>query len=374
MKYIHIIYLSVILAVVSCTKQEYTENDSRLIYLQISTEGEAAPAVKSPYTAEIPSVSRPLSVLVLASTTSHQYPDTGADGTDGTVAVHTAATFTSGEKQLLGGALYPTVEYPGGIKEYPTVYFSSLYPYIPDEDKTWSVTQSMINDALTYKASYIFNGSEDVMYAPQTTGHYALEGISEEDKVIPSLTFRHLLTYIRFFIYADNEDIANAWGEIKSISIRNSSDMGPDANKAIVNLGDGSVEFVRVSEYSPAIYSTGTDNEFLHSGNYSLLQDADTYVPKEVAYTLLAPVDAMLTDKENASIYIPEFELDIVTSNRSVTVNIDLMKNASEYYVGSTMGKRFDITLKFTMGNTVAAQAKVTSWLTGGIGVGDFNE
>ena len=82
----------------------------------------------------------------------------------------------------------------------------------------------------------------------------------------------------------------------------------------------------------------------------------------------------MLTDKENASIYIPEFELEIVTSNRSVTVNIDLMKNASEYYVGSTMGKRFDIPLKFTMGNTVAAQAKVTSWLTGGIGVGDFNE
>ena len=79
-------------------------------------------------------------------------------------------------------------------------------------------------------------------------------------------------------------------------------------------------------------------------------------------------------DRENALIYIPEFELNIVTSNRNVTVEIDLMKNATEHYEGSTMGKRFDITLRFTMGNTVAAQAKVTSWMTGGIGVGDFNE
>ena len=379
MKNIYAIYLLVILAAVSCTKHEYTDNDPHHIYLQVGTEGDAI-AVKSPYTSETPSISKPLAVKVLASTTPYQYPNTGADGTDGTVAVHVDATFTGGEKQLLGGALYPSVE-DNGVKTFPDVYFSALYPNIPAEGKVWSMEQT---DA-TYKASYEFDGSEDVMFAPQTSGAYTLEGNSEQN--VPSLTFKHILTYIRLFVYADNEDIANAWGDIKSISIKNSSDMGHGSNKVIVNLSkavpapeitpfaeSGIVEFQPVQNYVSTLYEKGTDKEFLSTDDYSLLQDADTYVPKEVAYTLLSPVEAMLKDKENDSIYIPEFELDIVTSNRSVTVEIDLMKNATEYYVGSTMGKRFDITLRFTMGNTVAAQAKVTSWITGGIGVGDFNE
>ena len=50
------------------------------------------------------------------------------------------------------------------------------------------------------------------------------------------------------------------------------------------------------------------------------------------------------------------------------------MKNSSEYYIGSTAGKQFSFTLKFTMGNTVAVQARVTDWKTGGIGIGDVME
>lgn len=382
MKNLYSIYLFAILAAVSCTKHEYADNDPHNIYLQVNAEGSSSIAVKSPYTSETPSISRPLAVKVLASTIPYQYPNTGADGADGTVAVHLDATFTSGEKQLLGGALYPTLE-ENGLKTFPEVYFSALYPNIPEAGKVWNIEQT--DDVPTYKASYEFDGSEDVMFASQTSGAYTPEDSTEE--IVPSLTFKHLLTYIRLFVYADNEDIANAWGDIRSISIKNSSDMGHGSNKVLVNLSkavplaetqpfaeSGIVEFQPVQNYVPTLYETATDNEFLSTDDYSLLQDADTYVPKEVAYTLLAPVEAMLHDRENALIYIPEFELNIVTSNRNVTVEIDLMKNATEHYEGSTMGKRFDITLRFTMGNTVAAQAKVTSWMTGGIGVGDFNE
>lgn len=385
MKKIYTISLIIMLAAISCTNHESTNADQYQIYLQVNSEDNSSPALKSPYISEIPSINKPLSVKVLASTTSYSYQNTGADGTDGTVAVHSDATFTSGEKQLLSGALYPSLEI-NGQKTYPPVYFSALHPNKPDQSKQWEISETSVDDTKSFKASYTFEGYEDLMFAPQTTGAYSPEGTAEKDKITPTLVFKHILTYIKLHIYAENEDVANAWGEIRSITIRNSSDMGDGSNKAIIDLstplpseykdlsGCGIVEFQPVPGYVSTFYATGTDEEFLHSGSYSLLQDRQTYVPIEVAYTMMAPVNAILVDKENASIYIPEFEIDITTSNRNITVDVDLMKNTTERYFGSTMGKKFDITLKFTMGNTVAAQAKVTSWLTGGIGVGDFNE
>ena len=350
------------LAAMSCDRME-DARDVHSIYIDVSTDDDSkSTETKTPYPATVPSSSNPLETKVLVSTSEYAYPSSGEDGTNthnGKIAVHTNARFTSGSSQLLNGALYN-----GDESKQPMVYFSALHP-----QDGWSVSGTAGNK--NYKASFIFNGSQDVMFAPQTTGKYNDHN--------PSLNFKHLLTYIRLSVYAEDENVSNAWGKITSIKIRNTADMGKGSGKVIVDLSkeydDTAVEFETTQDHQTPFYGKGTND---------VCQDMVIPYPatnkEEVAYALMAPVMAKSKDDYNTTMLIPEFEIEVATEKRSAIVKVDLMKQPDatdideKYYSGSTMGKQFLITLKFTMGNTVAAQAKVTSWKTGGSGVGDFFE
>ena len=356
------IFLFMMFAVMACDRMEDVR-DVHSIYLDVCTEDESNDAeTKAPYLATVPSSSDPLEAKVLVSTTSYEYPATGEDGSEsysGKIAVHTDARFTNGSSQLLNGALYN-----GDEAKQPMVYFSALHP-----QDGWSVSGTAGNK--NYKASFIFNGSQDVMFAPQTTGKYKDHN--------PSLNFQHLLTYIRLSVYAEDENVSNAWGKITSIKIRNTADMGKGSGKVIVDLSkeydDTAVEFETTQDHQTPFYGKGTND---------VCQDMVIPYPatnkEEVAYALISPVMAKSKDSFNAALLIPEFEIVIVTEKRSATVMVDLMNQPEatdfdqKYYSGNTMGKQFTVTLKFTMGNTVAAQAKISSWKTGGSGVGDFDE
>ena len=360
-KTIHI-FLFLMLAAMSCDRME-DARDVHSIYIDVSTDDDSkSTETKTPYPATVPSSSNPLETKVLVSTSEYAYPSSGEDGTNthnGKIAVHTNARFTSGSSQLLNGALYN-----GDESKQPMVYFSALHP-----QDGWSVSGTAGNK--NYKASFIFNGSQDVMFAPQTTGKYNDHN--------PSLNFKHLLTYIRLSVYAEDENVSNAWGKITSIKIRNTADMGKGSGKVIVDLSKKydatAVEFETYQDHQTPFYGNGTNDVF---------QDRIIPYPatnkEEVAYALMAPVMAKSKDDYNTTMLIPEFEIEVATEKRSAIVKVDLMKQPDatdideKYYSGSTMGKQFLITLKFTMGNTVAAQAKVTSWKTGGSGVGDFFE
>ena len=362
-KTIHI-FLFLMLAAMSCDRME-DARDVHSIYIDVSTDDDSkSTETKTPYPATVPSSSNPLETKVLVSTSEYAYPSSGEDGTNthnGKIAVHTNARFTSGSSQLLNGALYN-----GDESKQPMVYFSALHP-----QDGWSVSGTAGNK--NYKASFIFNGSQDVMFAPQTTGKYKDHN--------PELEFKHLLTYIRLSVYAESEEVSNAWGDITSIKIRNTADMGDGSQKIIVDLSKNydatSVEFEKSAGYESGFWCIGTDVEFPNTSCTLPYPKADV---KEVAYVLMAPVMAKSKDDYNTTMLIPEFEIEVATEKRSAIVKVDLMKQPDatdideKYYSGSTMGKQFLITLKFTMGNTVAAQAKVTSWKTGGSGVGDFFE
>ena len=362
MKKILYIFLFMMFAVMACDRME-DARDVHSIYIDVCTEDESnAAETKAPYLATVPSSSDPLEAKVLVSTTSYEYPATGEDGSEsysGKIAVHTDARFTNASSQLLNGALYN-----GDEAKQPMVYFSALHP-----QTGWYVSGT--SGSTDYKASFTFNGSQDVMFAPQTTGKYKDHN--------PELEFKHLLTYIRLSVYAEIEEVSNAWGDITSIKIRNTADMGDGSGKVTVDLSKKydatAVEFETYQDHQTPFYGNGTNDVF---------QDRIIPYPatnkEEVAYTLISPVMAKSKDSFNADLLIPEFEIVIVTEKRSAIVIVDLMNQSEatdfdqKYYSGSTMGKQFTVTLKFTMGNTVAAQAKISSWKTGGSGVGDFDE
>ncbi len=356
-------YISIFGAILvfSCNKLDNQLQEGHPVYLQVCSENAASDGVKSPYTVTVPSVENPLSAKVLVSTVKNEYSNTAGnptpdDGQTGPVAIHTNATFTGAEKQLLNGVLYNS-----DPAKQPVVYFSALHP-----QENWHVTGS--SGSKNFKAEYTFSGKEDVMFAPVTTGSY-------NSTPLPQLVFGHLLTYIKLYIYAESEEVSKAWGEITSIKIRNAHDMGHGSNVATVDLSSEpqTVSFTPVENYEASLFYAGSDKDFPGTGGYELPY-SNAAPAKEVAYVLMAPVTAKATDDHDSSLMIDEFEIVIVSRNRQTTLNVDLMKSASEHFEGSTMGKQFSFTLKFTMGNTVAVQANVTEWETGGLAIGDVME
>ena len=186
----------------ACSKMpEKGLDEKSLIYLSAGTG-----AVKSPYTNETPSENSPLNALVCVSTDDFLFPLDGKDGTeDGTIGKHIHAQFQSGTSQLINGAYYN--------RSYPMdVYFSAFHP-----QSGWTFTDNNT-------ASLTFNGSHDVMFAPQVSGKYG-------NDTPPTLEFHHLLTWLKLEISAESDAVATAWGPLKSITIESSNNVSIDLSK-----------------------------------------------------------------------------------------------------------------------------------------------
>ena len=291
-------YIFCALLVFSCDMLEKHVQEGFPIYLSVRSETSAEDGVKSPYTVTSPSVNNPLSAKVLVSTTQYEYDNTAEDqnpkdGQTGPIAIHTNATFTGTEKQLLNGALYNS-----NPSNQSLVYFSALHP----QDK-WTITGN--TGSKNYTASYTFSGKEDVMFAPVTTGSY-------NSLPLPQLIFKHLLTYIKLYIYAESEEVSKAWGKITSVKIKNAHDMGNGSNKVTVDLSssDQSASFTPVQDYAASFYYSQNDMDFPGSSGYELPYSI-TPPAEEAAYVLMAPVTALEADKIDSSLKVDEFDIII---------------------------------------------------------------
>ncbi len=352
----------------SCQKEEegVRMDSARNIYLTATVENTLT--TRAPFLLSAPDQNNPLKVAVWASTTEYKFPDEGKNGKDGSnvVALHTSANFTSGEEQLLNDAVYPK---EGGSK----VYFVGMHP-----ENGWTTPAADDPDpALAAKAGEIatktFDGSEDVMFAPQISGEYA-QNVTEW----PKFEFRHLLTWLRVSIKADGEAVSKAWGRLKSLKVKSpggvtidlSGEYDPTAPQDRVSFsGDAELDF----------YKTGTDNVFVDPNDESTWYTLQDEATDAVAYVLCAPVMASANDPDQLPTIVrtAEYTLLVETENRSVEVPIDLMKDASTdpptYFEGYTMNNRFTLNLNFKMGNNIAVTATVTDWKTGGISNGVLN-
>lgn len=305
--------------------------------------------------AAINGLSYPFTVAVWASTSSGTYPDGSANGTSASsyqVGKHVTAVFNQSSTTLNGpdndGIRYPYNEAPTPPAVMsPSVYFIGLYP-----STDWSTLSEGAG------AGYTFTGCQDVMYAPEVSGS-SDPGVDD-----PTLTFYHLLTYLKFKIVAESADAQKAWGKLTSIKLvkqNNGSDLKSSVSVTLNSPASSATFGTTVSELHLYVQNTNT---YFPISAYTI----PTSAAAPVAYVICAPVTASADPGYN------EYTLEISTENRtSRLVGIDLKSIADELYTGSTMGKEFTVTLTFTL-NSIAASATVTGWTTGGIGKTDVSE
>ncbi len=343
----------------SC-KEERMEIDTdadRRIYLRAMVEGTTA-TTRVPYILTAPERNNPLNVAVWASTTQHVFTHTdGANGKNGTVALHTTANFTNGSEQLLNEAVYPKAT--SGTTS--TVYFVGLHP-----QAGWTTA-----DGQTATHATVIDGKTDVMFAPKISGTY---GGNTDNTTWPTFKFHHLLTWLRIQMVAESEEVSKAWGKVTGLTIQSKKEISIDLSKEEANIanaatfsGDIDLNFYRTDA---DVTFPGTDG-YLLKGPYGST-DYKPYI-EEVAYVLCAPVEATEKDTETEN-KTTEYTLTVTTERRTVTVDVDLMDGDGSYFDKSTRNHQFVLLLKFKMGDNISVIAQPVDWKTGGLGSGELKE
>ncbi len=363
MKKIYCIICGLGLLFFSCREEEadFYADPAQRIYLRATVEN-AIPMSRAPFSPLAPDENNPLKVAVWASTEPNVFKNLNKNGSSDNnyeVALHTKAYFSNGKEQLLYDAVYPKPK--SETEQGGEVCFVGLHPGIG-----WTT-----DDAGTI-ARKTFNGSEDVMFAPQEKGRY---GQNTTERLWPTFKFKHLLTWLKVNVKSDGEEISDAWGRLQSLKLKSSAGntvtidlskeyspvYNPDSQENCVTFssGDGvTLDF----------YKTGTDDVFLDE------TDPTTWYPipynslKEVAYVLCAPVIASEKNVDGEQSY--EYTLIVKTERRTVEVPVDLKANESTCFNGSTMKYQFTLNLNFKMGNSIVLTSRVTDWNIGGISNG----
>ena len=382
-----IIHISLLICLISCQQNGLDAVQvGAPVYIAASVGGSTM--TKAPYMpmdnqghmVETPSPEHPLKTDVWGSTTSYIFTEEFYDqektrpwdGSDesGKVAIHTDATFQSGDPQLLRAAIY-------NKNTKPTVYFVAFSPISQGAEK-WVASED------GKSASFVFSGNDDVMFAPQVQGTYATDYSKS-----PVLSYSHLLTWLRVEMQAESKEVSDSWGAIKSMTIRSNSNVKIDLQKEAYN-NDGTYNFENV------VFSEETDLNFyktIEEESYDGAQVTmkkkftdevftDIKVPylkkEELAYVLCAPVvgtDKKVVDGEE--IDAEEYVITISTDKRNVAIPVDLRHMVSgvvQPFLGSTRCMQFTLSLNFKMGNTIYLTSSVQDWRVGGLVVGNIGD
>lgn len=382
-----IIHISLLICLISCQQNGLDAVQvGAPVYIAASVGGDSM--TKAPYMpennqghmVETPSPEHPLKTDVWGSTTSYIFTEEFYDqektrpwdGSDesGKVAIHTDATFQSGDPQLLRAAIY-------NKNTKPTVYFVAFSPISQGAEK-WVASED------GKSASFVFSGNDDVMFAPQVQGTYATDYSKS-----PVLSYSHLLTWLRVEMQAESKEVSDSWGAIKSMTIRSNSNVKINLQKEAYN-NDGTYNFENV------VFSEETDLNFyktIEEESYDGAQVTmkkkftdevftDIKVPylkkEELAYVLCAPVvgtDKKVVDGEE--IDAEEYVITISTDKRNVAIPVDLRHMVSgvvQPFLGSTRCMQFTLSLNFKMGNTIYLTSSVQDWKVGGLVVGNIGD
>lgn len=382
-----IIHISLLICLISCQQNGLDAVQvGAPVYIAASVGGSTM--TKAPYMpmdnqghmVETPSPEHPLKTDVWGSTDPYIFTEKFYDqektrpwdGSDesGKVAIHTDATFQSGDPQLLRAAIY-------NKNTKPTVYFVAFSPISQGAEK-WVASED------GKSASFVFSGNDDVMFAPQVQGTYATDYSKS-----PVLSYSHLLTWLRVEMQAESKEVSDSWGAIKSMTIRSNRNVKIDLQKEAYN-NDGTYNFENV------VFSEETDLNFyktIEEESYDGAQVTmkkkftdevftDIKVPylkkEELAYVLCAPVvgtDKKVVDGEE--IDAEEYVITISTDKRNVAIPVDLRHMVSgvvQPFLGSTRCMQFTLSLNFKMGNTIYLTSSVQDWKVGGLVVGNIGD
>ena len=76
---------------------------------------------------------------------------------------------------------------------------------------------------------------------------------------------------------------------------------------------------------------------------------------------------------------VPEYTLHIKTEHREMDIPLDLKGDNGNPFTGSTMGRVFNILVRFKMGDVISVSPEISvggdaDWFTHGTGTGDLTE
>ncbi len=314
------------LAMPSCDNGSEPNPDpvgSRDVYIQAAVGNKSLS--RSPYEAGAPSVDTPLDAVVWATPTSHSYTSATGD-LDKPTVVETKVLFLSGEPQLIKGIQYPDDNKP--------LFFVAMHPETGWSSETGNVA---------YRS---FTGCEDLLFAKETSGSYGTE-------TLPRLEFRHLLTQLRVKLRAEDEEAAEAWGRLKSLTVKS-------LDRASVSIGTDNPSF--------HFNGTETDFNFFVAGTDAVFPGDDDTLPvngTKEAYVLCAPITVDMTGGTDAT--DKKYVIILETENRKIKQTVDMTGIGAEAFTGgSTMGHKFTLNICLQLGYNITTETSVDKWVYGG--------
>lgn len=297
---------------------------------------------------------------------------------------------------------------PGTYVNDPQYYPSNDNPLymvalVPASTTDWTL------DADAKNAEYMIDGKTDIMAAAVTKMNNGTSDIKKTEakidattpanSVYPAFDFKHKLTLVNVKAYTPTQKEQAAWGKITKIELIAVYDATATAlstngvnQKCTVKLEDASATFsgaTVATDVTPFYAYNDTDKytDLLISTQDDL--DADTATPKThfgpveiataataegtatvadakyVAYSMIAPFTVRSTgtkiENMKLKIYTEENEdgIEAIVAGLYDTNVTD--PDTGTIYMGSTEGKKFDVTLKFS-GKQIVASATVTDW------------
>ena len=171
--------------------------------------GTRASIVAEAYYETVPTENHPLFADVWFSTESGSYPGTrGASKPDNYIDVHRQIEYMDGSSTYPEPVENVYLQYP--LDESVPVYCVGFYP-----QNAWSVSDD------GHYATATVNGKDDLMFATQIEGK-KLDGdfLSSKQQV-----YRHLQTWIKVSVHADESVSPEAWGKITRIRVRSKENM-----------------------------------------------------------------------------------------------------------------------------------------------------
>lgn len=305
-------WIPVTLAVLftACQAQHIPEGDPIAVCAGVADTQVTAKGINAiPFEGSAPTGSNPLHAALWFGTSSGNYA-VGSD--NGYPPCRTTGYFIDSR-----------LTYPAAILHYPeaeaSVYCVGLYP-----STDW-------NPGDGTAATHAIDGQTDLMYAPQLTASSA----SRFSTASP-LTFRHLLTWIRVSVVANEADAINSWGNITSITI---------SSKSSVTVTLGNADPLPSNGIT---YATDNDYPLFSSSGMSLLT---TY--QDLSESILcAPATS--------------YTFTVTTSNvaaKEITVDLTDMEGDAIASADDAMGKQFVVLLRFNKFKMIDASATLTEWV-----------
>ena len=280
----------------------------------------------------------PLEALVVASLSGGDYGE----------------PYCSGVMSFSGGDGAVGYAKPVGLGDYrypglAPVYLSGLYPA-----EGWSGSGG--------ERTFVLTGKDDVMFAPQVETSM----LEVWNNRYATLEFAHRLTLIKVWLYGDVEMVGRI--RVRAIRLVRAMDAALQTRLTVTLGGEQAVTFSEAASPQPSpeerekelpCYAIGTDEE------YAGRDYAVTTALSGQAYVLAPPVTAGVAGSGVAEY---AFEIDYLdgATERTQQVDVDLKRDGSAVFDGSTEGHAFSITFRFTAGGQVRAYSVLMGWIPGG--------